>query len=82
MTVPLNILHIHIRSENEPIRYKHGYIKPVFPTGNYSSIDQKNHVKWHVSEDNAVSVFCYVFGMSAIYDFDTIFLMESPERFS
>ena len=50
-----------------------------FSTDNYSSIDQINHLKWHVFEGNAGSLFCYVFGMSVTYDFDTICLLDSPE---
>ena len=78
----LNNLPIYTKSENEPIRSNHGCIKPGFSTDNYSSIDQKNHLKWHVFEDNADSVFCDVFGMSVTYDFGTIFLLDSPEALS
>ena len=58
---------MHIQSKSEPIRSNHGYIKPGFSTGNYCSIDQKNHLRWHVFEDNVGSVFCYVFRMSVTY---------------
>ena len=54
---------MHIRFENEPVRYNHRCIKPGFSPDNYSSKDLKNHLKWHVFEDNAGSAFCYVFGI-------------------
>ena len=78
----LNILLIHIHFENKPSRFNHGCIKPGFSIDNYSSIHQKNHLKWQVFEDYAGSVFCNVFGMSITYDFDTIFLLDSPEALS
>ena len=40
---------------------------------NYSSIDQKNHLKWNVFRDYAGSVFRYVFGISETCDFYAIF---------
>ena len=63
-----------IWSENESIRSNHGCVKSGFSTDNYSSISQKNHLKWHVFENNVGSVFCYVFEMSLTYGFDAIFL--------
>ena len=80
----LKNLPIHIKSENELIRSNNGCIKPGFSTDNYSSIDQKNHLKWHVFEDNGEYVFCYVFGMSVTYDlfYGTIFLLDSREALS
>ena len=70
---------MHIRSENEPIRSNHGCIKPGFSTDNYSSVDLKIHLKWHVFGDNVGSVFCYVFGILVNYNFDTSFFLDSHE---
>ena len=70
---------IHIQSENKPIQSNHGYITSGFSSDNYSLVDQKNHLKFHVFEDNAGSIFCYVFGMLITYDFDTIIILDSPK---
>ena len=72
---------MHIRSENEPIRSNHGCIKPGFSTNNYSSVDLKNHLKWHVFADNVGSVFCYVFGILVNYNFDTSFFLDSLKHY-
>ena len=73
----LNTLSIHFQPENESVRSNHRCMKSNFSTDNYSLTGQKNHLKWH-----AGSVFCYVFGISVTYEFDSIFFRESPEVLS
>ena len=74
-------LRFDLRQESSFV-YFHGCIKPGFPTDKYCSIDQKNHLKWHVFEKNVRGVLRYVFGISVTYDFDTIVLLDRPEALS
>ena len=71
------LLLVHVQSEIEPIRSIYGCIKSGFSTDNCSSIEKKNHLKLQVFKDNPGSAFCYAFGMSVTYDFETIFLLAS-----
>ena len=73
----LKTLSIHVQPENESVRSNHRCMKSNFSTDNYSLTGQNKPFKVACG-----ILFCYVFGISVTYEFDSIFFLESPEVLS